>query len=209
VPVRALIGFALVVAVLHLLDPRDPRTALVSEFAFEQPLLSSTAFLLLGFGVAGVGVQVLRARRWGWPGGALLVAAGLGFAALSVFPTDHRGTAPATTWVGELHDRLASTSALALTLGALLAWLALGWRGALVVLVAVNVAFWVPAVLAPDWPGLFQRSWLGAVLVCLLPLSGRAAARARARRAPRRAASSSPGGTAPRRRTATGPGASE
>ena len=206
--VRALIGFALVVAVLHLLDPRDPRKALVSEFAFEQPVLTSTAFLLLGFGVAAIGVHVVRARRWGWPGGALLLASGVGFAALAIFPTDHRGTAPATTWVGELHDRLASTSALALTLGALLAWLALSWRGALVVLVALNVAFWVPAVLAPDWPGLFQRSWLGAALVSLLPLSARAA-RARARRAPRRAASASPASAAAPRRPATGPGASE
>lgn len=174
--VRALIGFALLLALLHLLDPRDPRKALVSEFAFEQPVITGAAFLLLGFGVAGVGVRVVRVRKWAWPGGALLVAAGLGFALLAVFPTDHRGTVPATTPEGELHDRLASTAALALTLGALLAWAAVSWRGALLFVVAVNVAFWVPAVFFGDLPGLFQRSWLGVVLLALLPLSARAGA---------------------------------
>lgn len=33
-PTRALLGFALLVGLLHVLDRRDPRTALVSEFAF-------------------------------------------------------------------------------------------------------------------------------------------------------------------------------
>jgi hypothetical protein len=176
VAVRALLGFALVLALLHVLDPRDPRRALVSEFTFEQPVLTKAAFLLLGFGVAGVGVRVVRARRRAWIGGALLVAAGVGFALLALLPTDHRGTAEATTTAGELHDRLASTSALALTLGALLGWLALGRRGALVLFAAANLAFWVPAVLAPDWPGLLQRSWLGVLLLALLPLSARAGA---------------------------------
>ncbi len=174
---RALLAFAVLVGLLHVLDWRDPRTALVSEFAFEQPVVTAAAFLCLGFGVAGVGVEVARTRRLGWPGALLLVVAGLGFALLAFLPTDHRGTVEATTDVGRLHDRLAGTSALTLTAATLLAWAVVRWRAALVVLLVVNLAFWLPAVLARDWPGLLQRAWLGALLLSLLPLV--AAARAR------------------------------
>ena len=175
---RALLGFAALLAVLHLLDPRDPRFALVSEFAFEQPVLTGAAFLLLGAGIAGVAVRVARVRRLAWPGAALLLAAAAGFAVLAFAQTDHRGRAPATTPEGELHDVVASTGALVLTLGGLLAWAAVRWQGALLYFAGVNAAFWIPAVLAPDWPGLFQRSWLGAVLLSLLPLATRARAAA-------------------------------
>jgi hypothetical protein len=177
VPVRALIGFGLLVGLLHVLDPRDPRTALVSEFAFEHPVITSAAFLLLGAGVAGVGAEVARTRRLAWPAAALLVVAGLGFAALAVFPTDHRGTVDPTTTTGEIHDGVAALSALVLTLGVLLAWAVLRWRAALVVLAVVLAAFWVPAVLAQGAPGLLQRAWLGTLLVSLLPLSRAAASR--------------------------------
>jgi len=174
---RALLAFALLVGVLHALDWRDPRTALVSEFTFEHPVLTAAAFLCLGFGVAAVGVEVARSRRLGWPGAALLVLAGAGFATLAVFPTDHRGTVDPTTRGGEIHDGVAALSALVLTFGVLLAWAAVRWRIALVVLVAVNVAFWLPAVFAQDAPGLLQRLWLGTLLLSLLPLSRLARAR--------------------------------
>jgi hypothetical protein len=176
VPTRALLAFAALVALLHVLDPRDPRTALVSEFTFEQPVLTAAAFVLLGAGVAGVGAELARVRRWAWPGAALLVLAGIGFAALAVFPTDHRGTVDPTTTTGEIHDGTAALSALVLTLGVLLAWAAVRVRGMLIVLALVLVAFWVPAVLAQDSPGLLQRAWLGTLLLSLLPLSRRAAA---------------------------------
>jgi hypothetical protein len=176
VPVRALLGFGLLVGLLHVLDPRDPRTALVSEFAFEHPVLTGAAFLLLGAGVGGVGAELARTRRLAWPAGALLVLAGLGFATLAVFPTDHRGTVDPTTPAGEIHDGVAALSALTLTVGVLLAWAVLRWRAALVVLAVVLVAFWVPAVLAQDSPGLLQRAWLGTLLLSLLPLSRLAAA---------------------------------
>ena len=168
---RALLAFAALVALLHVLDPRDPRRALVSEFAFEQPVVTAAAFLLLGAGVAGIGAEVVRVRRLAWPGAVLLVLAGAGFAALALFPTDHRGTVDPTTTAGEIHDRVAALSALVLTVGTLLAWAALRWRAALLVLLAVLVAFWVPAVLAQDFPGVLQRAWLGTLLVSLLPLS--------------------------------------
>ena len=173
---RALLAFAALVGLLHLLDRRDPRTALVSEFAFEQPVLTGAAFVLLGAGVAGVGAEVARVRRLAWPGAVLLVLAGLGFAALAGVPTDHRGTVDATTTTGEVHDRVAALSALVLTLGTLLAWAAVHRRAAAVVLLVVLVAFWAPAVLAQDSPGLLQRAWLGSLLLSLLPLSRRAAA---------------------------------
>jgi hypothetical protein len=168
---RALLAFGLLVALLHVLDRRDPRTALVSEFAFEHPVITAAAFLCLGFGVAGVGVEVARTRRLGWPGALLLVLAGLGFAALAPFPTDHRGTVDPTTPAGEIHDGVAALSALVLTLGVLLAWAAVRWRVALLVFLAVNLAFWLPAVFAQDSPGLLQRLWLGTLLLSLLPLS--------------------------------------
>jgi len=172
VATRALLAFALLVGLLHVIDWRDPRTALVSEFTFEYPVIAAAAFLCLGFGVAGVGVEVARTRRLAWPGAVLLVVAGLGFAALAIFPTDHRGTVDPTTLTGEIHDGVAALSALVLTVGVLLAWLAVRWRIALVVLLVVNVAFWLPAVFAQDWPGLLQRLWLGSLLLSLLPLSG-------------------------------------
>jgi hypothetical protein len=171
VATRALLAFALLVGLLHVLDWRDPRTALVSEFAFEHPLITAAAFLCLGFGVAGVGVEVVRTRRLAWPGGALLILAGLGFALLAAFPTDHRGTVDPTTDGGRVHDAAAALSALVLTVGVLLAWLAVRWRLALVVLLVVNLAFWLPAVFAQDSPGLLQRLWLGTLLLSLLPLS--------------------------------------
>ncbi len=173
---RALLAFALLVGLLHVIDWRDPRTALVSEFTFEHPVIAAAAFLCLGFGVAGVGVEVARTRRLAWPGALLLLAAGVGFAALALFPTDHRGTVDPTTPTGEIHDGVAALSALVLTLGVLLAWAAVRWRIALVVLLIVNVAFWLPAVFAPDSPGLLQRLWLGTLLLSLLPLSRLAAA---------------------------------
>jgi hypothetical protein len=176
VATRALLAFAALVALLHVLDPRDPRTALVSEFAFEQPVLTGAAFVLLGAGVAGVGLEVARVRRWAWPGAALLAAAGVGFATLAVFATDHRGTVDPTTTAGEIHDRTAALSALALTLGTLAAWGAVRLRTMLLVFAVVMVAFWVPAVLAQDSPGLLQRAWLGTLLLSLLPLSRRARA---------------------------------
>ena len=168
---RALLAFALLVGVLHVVDWRDPRRALVSEFAFEHPVLTAAAFLCLGLGVAGVGAEVARTRRLGWPGALLLVVAGVGFAALAVFPTDHRGTVDPTTRTGELHDGIAALSALTLTVGVLLAWAAVRWKVALLVPLAVNVAFWLPAVFAQDSPGLLQRAWLGTLLLSLLPLS--------------------------------------
>lgn len=195
-PTRALIGFALLVVLLHVLDWRDPRTALVSEFAFEQPVITGAAFLLLGAGVAGVGTEVARVRRLAWPGSALLVVAGLGFAVLALFPTDHRGTVDPTTRGGEIHDGVAASSALVLTLGVVLAWAGVRRRLALAVVLAVNVAFWLPAVLAPDSPGLLQRLWLGTLLLSLLPLS----ALSRASR-PRRRGCRPGRGRAPRWRT--------
>ena len=170
-PTRALLGFALLVGLLHVLDWRDPRTALVSEFAFEHPVITGAAFLLLGAGIAGVGAEVARVRRLAWPGAALLVVAGLGFAVLAIFPTDHRGTVDPTTRGGEIHDGVAALSALVLTVGVFLAWASVRWRLALVVVLVVNVAFWLPAVFAPDFPGLLQRLWLGTLLLSLLPLS--------------------------------------
>ena len=174
---RALLAFALLVGLLHVIDWRDPRTALVSEFTFEQPVIAAAAFLCLGFGVGGVGVEVARTRRLAWPGALLLLVAGVGFAALALFPTDHRGTVDPTTLTGEIHDGVAALSALVLTLGVLLAWLAVRWRAALLVFLAVNVAFWLPAVFAQDSPGLLQRLWLGTLLLSLLPLSRQARGR--------------------------------
>ena len=183
---RALLAFALLLAVLHVLDWRDPRTALVSEFAFEHPVITGAAFLCLGFGIAGVGAEVARTRRLAWPGALLLVVAGLGFAALALFPTDHRGTVDPTTPTGELHDGIAALSALVLTVGVLLAWAAVRWKAALLVLLVVNLAFWLPAVLAMDAPGLLQRTWLGSLLLSLLPLSALSRAAAASRGSSRR-----------------------
>jgi hypothetical protein len=106
--------------------------------------------------VAGVGVEVARTRRLAWPGASCSSSPGSGFAALALFPTDHRGTVDPTTLAGEIHDGVAALSALVLTLGVLLAWLAVRWRAALLVFLVVNVAFWLPAVFAPDSPGCFS-----------------------------------------------------
>jgi len=166
-----------VLLLLHPLDGRDPRVHHVSEYAFTFPVLTSAAFLLLGAGLATTGLVQAHDRAAGRLrrrlAAAALVLAGAAVAALAAFPTDHVGRGPATTTVGEIHDRTAGVAILALMLGLLLAWSA---RGRTLVALAVGAAVLaVPVLLAPDAFGLHQRAWFGAFLAAALPLAPRGA----------------------------------
>jgi hypothetical protein len=175
---RALLlaGVALLV-LLHPLDGRDPRVHHVSELAFDFPVPTGVAFVLLGAGLAATGLAQARDRAAGALrrrlAAAALVLAGLALAALAAFPTDHEGRRPATTTVGEIHDRAAGVAILALLLGLLLAWSA---RRRTLAAVAVGAVVLVaPVLLVPEAFGLHQRAWFGALLAAALPLAPAAA----------------------------------
>ncbi len=182
-PRGLLLAGVAVLVLLHPLDGRDPRVHHVSEYAFGFPLLTGAAFVLLGAGLAATGLAQARDRAAGLLrrrlAAAAFLLAGLALAALAAFPTDHEGRRPATTTVGEIHDRTAGVAILALMLALLLAWSAR--RRTLVALAAGAVVLVLPVLLAPDLFGLHQRAWFGAFLAAALPL-----ARAAPRDYPRR-----------------------
>ncbi len=174
-PRALLLAGAALLLLLHPLDGRDPRVHHVSEYAFDFPVPTGAAFVLLGAGLVATALAQARDRAAGALRRRLatpaLALAGLALAALAAFPTDHEGRGPATTTVGEIHDRAAGVAILALMVGLLLAWSAR--RRTLVALAAGAVVLVAPVLLAPDAFGLHQRAWFGAFLAAALPLARR------------------------------------
>ena len=172
-PRAALLAGLSVLALLHPLDGRDPRVHHVSEYAFTFPVLTGVAFVLLGVGLAGTALAQARDRAAGLLrrrlAAVLLALAGLAVAVLAAFPTDHEGRGPATTTVGEIHDRTAGVAILALMLGLLVAWSAR--RRTLLALPALALILVAPVLAAPEAFGLHQRAWFGAFLLAALPLA--------------------------------------
>ena len=171
-----IVVFGVVVAALHLLDRRDPRLHLVSEYALERPLVLGAGLTALSVGGGALAVGVWRALPT--PAGrAAAIAFGLltfSAALLAAYPTDHEGTVPATTPGGRIHDLAAGLTLLSLLLGHLLAWSASGPGAArrVIALVAlVILAAVVPPLLAPTWIGIHQRALTGTLVAGLLVLA--------------------------------------
>lgn len=179
-PQNGLLAFAAIVALLHGLDRRDPRTHYVSEYAFTHPVLLGAAFLLLAG--AGAGVALALWRRGGWrarPAAVLVGVFALAVVVLAVAATDHEGRGTASTTLGRVHDGASRWGFLALWLGLALGLAALPRRKLLAALVlpgvlaAIFLAVAVPAALQPDWIGVQQRSFVGVQLLGLLLLARR------------------------------------
>lgn len=171
-------GFLAVIALLHVLDRRDPRLHLVSEYALERPWLLGAGFMALAAGGAGMSAALwrraptLRGRAGAAWFGVLALAAVL----LGLYATDHEGTVPATTPGGRIHDGAAGLLLLSLLGGHLLAWSALGpgaTRRVLLLLGVLLLALLAPRALAPGWIGVHQRLLLGTLIIGLLPLERR------------------------------------
>jgi len=176
-------SFLAVIALLHLLDRRDPRLHLVSEYALSRPWLLGAGFMALAVGGAGLSAALwrltptLRGRAGAACFGVLALAAVL----LGLYATDHEGTVPATTPGGRIHDAAAGLLLLSLLLGHMLAWSALGpgaARRVLALLGIVLVALLAPRTLAPSWIGVHQRLLLGTLILGLLVLAARLRRRA-------------------------------
>ena len=171
-------SFLAVIALLHLLDRRDPRLHLVSEYALSRPWLLGAGFLALAAGGLGFSAALWRLAPTlrGRAGAACFVVLALAAALLGLYATDHEGTVPATTPGGRIHDAAAGLLLLSLLGGHLAGWSALGPGALRRVLVLVGIlvlALVAPRVLAPSWIGVHQRLLLGTLIVGLLPLERR------------------------------------
>ena len=163
-------------ALLHVLDRRDPRFHFVSEYAFSHPLLMGLVFTT--FGGAGLAfVPALRRARPGWRSsacGVLLVIFAAGMVLLALFPTDHEGVGPATTSAGRIHDGASGVVLLALFGAMVLAWSAASphrGRALVIVVAAVTAAAVVPVLIRPTWVGVHQRVLFGSLVVTFLVLA--------------------------------------
>lgn len=163
-------------ALLHVLDRRDPRFHFISEYAFRHPLLTGLVFT--AFGGAGLAfAPALRRARRTWRTlacGALLVVFAAGMVVLALFATDHEGVGPATTRAGRIHDAASGVVLLALFGAMALAWSSVSARGrraVLIVVGAVTAAAVLPVLVRPTWVGVHQRILFGSLIVTFLVLA--------------------------------------
>ena len=173
-------SFLAVIALLHLLDRRDPRLHLVSEYALSRPWLLGAGFLALAAGGLGFSAALWRLAPTlrGRAGAACFVVLALAAALLGLYATDHEGTVPATTPGGRIHDAAAGLLLLSLLAGHVLAWSALdpgAARRVLLLLALLALAAVAPPLLAPAWIGVHQRLLTGTLIVGLLVLAARLA----------------------------------
>lgn len=181
-----LVAFLGVAAGLHVIDRRDARFHLVSEYALERPLALGLGFAALATSGLALGAALWRAvpTLAGRAAAVVFVLFAVAAALLGIHATDHEGTAPATTPGGRIHDAAAGLTLLTLLVGHLLAWSALAPRRVPALILAIAVAAVVPRLLAPAWIGVHQRALIGALVVGLLPLVH--ALRTRVAKAPER-----------------------
>lgn len=165
-----LLVFALVLAFLHVVDRRDPRTHFVSEYALGHP-----GVLALGFGAAaggGLATAVLLHRAVGTRSArlaaVLLLVFALGMMLLAVFRTE-RGARAVTTGA-RVHGGAADVASLSLFLSLFFGWWAISARALPPLGVAVLAAVALPRLLVPDWPGLHQRVHWATLFLALVLL---------------------------------------
>ena len=169
----ALVAFVAIVAVLHLLDPRDPWRRFVSEYGMEHPLLLGVAFGAWALAAVALVPSLWRLRgATGRGSGALLAL----FAALilvaAVFQIDGPTLAPPKTVEAVIHITAGRAAVAALALALCLAWAAArGRRAALTVLVVLVLAFGVPVIASPNAVGLTQRVLVGVEIGALALLA--------------------------------------
>jgi len=166
-------AFLAVVAVLHLLDPRDPWHRFVSEYGMGHPLLLALGFC--AWAASGLVIASPLWRRKTRPAragaGCLALFAALILVAATV-QIDGPSLETPTTLEGALHVTAGRLAVAALALGLLLGFGAVrDRRSAGLLLGLLIVAFAVPVLAAPRAVGLTQRVVVGVEIGAALLLA--------------------------------------